>query len=335
MGLCDRVGGRYFKYHGGIKMNAYRIKLTAFISAVILIACASMAAAAGRQKLVSVDWLARNLKAHNVVVLDVGAFTQYERTHIPGAVRAFGPWQTMNDEFVGFMMPKTEDLVRMLRSYGVNNNSYVILYDEGVTAQDTAKSARALWTLETLGHDKVAILNGGFAAWKQAGKPLSSEPTVARPGNFTGEFMKSRLATMSDVKKALHSPGVVFVDNRLPEEDFGHEKKSYIKRYGHLPGSRLWPADFMTNAGMEFSPSFMRAAAELRKMAKGVGIPADKNVEIITYSNRGLQAAMGYYVLHDLLGYRNVKLFDGSVLEAAADKSVPMEMNSWGYKKKL
>jgi thiosulfate/3-mercaptopyruvate sulfurtransferase len=316
-------------------MNTYKVKLAGFLAAVILIACSSGSIAAGTQNLVSVDWLARNLRTPNIVVLDVGAFTQYERNHIPGAVKAFGPWQTMDDRFVGFMMPKVEDLVRMLRSYGVNNNSYVILYDEGVTAQDTSKSARALWTLHALGHDRVAILDGGFAAWKQANKKLSDEPMVPMPGNFTGRLVKSKLATMSEVKKALRSAAVVFVDDRLPEEDFGHEKKSYIKRYGHLPGSRLWPADFMTNAGIEFSPSFMRDTAELQQMAKGIGIPADKNVEIITYSNRGLQAAMGYFVLHDLLGYRNVRLFDGSMLEAAADNSVPMKTNGWGYKKKM
>jgi len=316
-------------------MRTYKVKMTALFAAVILIAGASAAVAAGTQKLVSVDWLARNLKTPNVVVLDVGAFTQYERGHIPGAVKAFGPWQTMNDKFVGFMMPKVKDLVHMLQSYGVNNNSYVIFYDEGVTAQDTAKSARALWTLEALGHDKVAILDGGFAAWKQAHKAVSGEPVAPFPGNFRGKLVRSKLATIRDVKKALHSSNVVFLDDRLPDEDFGHEKESYIKRFGHLPESRLWPADFMTNAGMEFSPSFMRDNAELEQMAKGVGIPEDKNAEIITYSNRGLQAAMGYYVLHDLLGYRNVKLFDGSMLEAAADKSVTINTNGWGYKKKM
>lgn len=315
--------------------NIYRVRLAAILAAVILIASAAAAAAAGTKKLVSVDWLAGNLKNPSIVVLDVGSFTQYERGHIPGAVKAFGPWQTMNDEFVGFMMPKVEDLVKMLRSYGVNNSSYVILYDEGVTAQDTAKSARALWTLHALGHDKVAILDGGFAGWKQAHKPVTAKATVPRPGTFEGKLVESKLATMGEVKKALHSAGVIFLDNRLPEEDFGHEKKSYIKRYGHLPESRLWPADFMTNAGVEFSPSFMRDTAELRKMAKGVGIPSDKNAEIITYSNRGIQAAMGYFVLHDLLGYRNVKLFDGSILEAAADKTAPMSTNGWGYKKKM
>jgi len=316
-------------------MNTNKVKQVAVFVAVILMAYTSGAAAAGKQKLVSVDWLAKNMKEPHIVVLDVGAFTQYERGHIPGAVKAFGPWQTMNDKFVGFMMPKVEDLVQMLRSYGVSNESEIILYDEGVTAQDTAKSARALWTLHALGHDNVAILDGGFAAWKQAGKTVSAEPVVPRPGNFTGELVKSKLATVKEVKKALHASGVVFVDNRLPEEDFGHEKKSFIKRHGHLPGSRLWPADFMTNAGIEFSPSFMKDTADLQQMAKGVGLPSDKNVEIITYSNRGTQAAMGYFVLHDLLGYRNVRLFDGSMLEAAADESIPVETNGWGYKKKM
>jgi len=181
----------------------------------------------------------------------------------------------------------------------------------------------------------VAILDGGFAAWKDAGKPVSSEPVVPWPGNFSGTLVSAKVATLVEVKKALGSSRMVFVDNRLPDEHFGQEKRSYVKRYGHLPGSRLWPASFMTNAGSDFSPSSMRDMAELKEMAEGVGIPTDKNVEIITYSTQGLEAAMGYFVLHDLLGYKNVKLFDGSILESAADKSVPMETNSWGYKKHL
>jgi len=316
-------------------MNTYKGKLAAFFAAAILVACSYGAAAAESQRLVSIDWLAKNLEAPNVVVLDVGAFTLHEKGHIPGAVKAFGPWQTMNDEFVGFMMPKVDNLVQMLRGFGVNNDSYVIVYDEGVTAQDTAKSARAVWTLEAMGHTNVAILDGGFEAWKQAGKAISAEPTIPMPGNFTGDLVQSKLATMSEVKKALQSSGVVFVDARLPQESFGHEKKSYIKRFGHLPGSRLLPADFMTRAGVDFSPSFMRNTEVLQLMAQGVGIPADKDAEIVTYSNRGIQAAMGYFVLHDLLGYRNVKVFDGSMLEAAADESVPMDTNGWGYKKKM
>jgi 3-mercaptopyruvate sulfurtransferase SseA len=113
-----------------------------------------------------------------------------------------------------------------------------------------------------------------------------------------------------------------------------HEKKSYEKRYSHLPGSRLWTASFMTNAGNNFSPSYMRNMAEPKEMAEGVGIPKDKNGEIITYDKQGLQGAMGYFVLHCLLGDGNVRLFDGSILESAQDKrSILME--TLGYKKHL
>jgi len=313
-------------------MNLCKVKLMGLLAALIVSALAPAAALAEAGSLVSVDWLAKNLKNPEVVILDVQMFFHYEKKHIPGAVKAFGPWHMENDKYQPYMMPPVNDLVRMLRGYGVNKNSYVVLYDEGVTVDDTAKSARALWTLEALGHDKVAILDGGFAAWQQADQPVSSKPVVPiMAGNFTGRLMADKLATLEEVKKKIGSGKVVLVDTRLPEEDFGHEKKSYIKRYGHLPDSKLWPADAMTNAGEEFSPSFMRDINDLAAMASGVGIPADKDVEIITYSNQGMQAALGYYVLHDLLGYRNVKVFDGSILEAAADESVPMERFSWGF----
>jgi len=315
-------------------MNMHKIRLAGMLLLAMIVAFPSGGVLAeDKDSLVSIDWLAKNLNTPGIVILDVGAFTHYEKNHIPGAVKAFGPWQTMNDTFVGFMMPKVDDLVQMLRGYGVNNDSFVIVYDEGVTAQDTCKSARALWTLHALGHDKVAILNGGFAAWEQAEKPVTTEAAFPAAGNFSGQLVRAKVADLADVKKKLTSPAVVFVDNRSPDEHFGHEKKSNISRFGHLPGSRLWPASFVTNAGVELSPSFMKDTAVLQQMAAGVGIPEDRDTEIITYSNTGLQAAMGYFVLHDLLGYKNVRLFDGSILESTADKNIAMEKNGWGHKK--
>lgn len=156
---------------------------------------------ASGESLVSVDWLAKNLKKKDMVILDVSAFTQYEKNHIPGAVKAFGPWQTMNDEFVGFMMPKMDDLVQMLQNFGVNNDSFVVVYDEGITVKDTAKSARALWTLHALGHDSVAMLDGGFSAWERAEKPISTNVVVTAPGNFKADFKAAKVATLAEVKE--------------------------------------------------------------------------------------------------------------------------------------
>ncbi len=281
--------------------------------------------------LVSVKWLAKNLNKSNMVILDVGAFTHYEKTHIPGAVKAFGPWMTMSEDFVGFMMPEVTGLVKMIKGYGVNNKSLVIIYDEGITADDTAKSARALWTLHALGHDNVAILDGGFAGWDQMEKPVSNKPATPDAGNFTGKLVTSKVATLAEVEKKTHNSKVVFVDNRIVDHFFGKEKNSEVDRFGHIPGARLWPESYMSDAGINLSPSYLKSVKVLGKMAAGVGIPADKNTEIITYSNHGLTAAMGYFVLHDMLGYNNVKVFDGSMLEYAAAQKAPLDRHNWGY----
>ncbi|VAW42544.1 hypothetical protein MNBD_DELTA03-512 [hydrothermal vent metagenome] len=286
-------------------------------------------AMAGNSPLVSVKWLANNINRSNMVILDVSDFTHYEKNHIPGAVKAFGPWMTMNHDFVGFMMPKVSDLNSMIRSYGVNNNSFIVIYAEGVTAADTAKSARALWTLQALGHNKVAILNGGFTAWERSGEAISARAATPDPGNFSGTLKKGMVVSFADVQSELHSPGVTFVDTRLPDQYFGKEKNSEVARFGHIPGSLLWPASYITNAGVNLSPSYFKDVKVLRQMAAGVGIPADKNAKIITYSNHGKSAALTYFVLHDILGYQNVSIYDGSMLQYAVTKA-SLNTFQWG-----
>ncbi len=304
------------------------------IGVLLFMFCLPLLAQAAEHSLVSVDWLANNLKKKDLVILDVSEFIHYEKGHIPGAVKAFGPWMTMNREFVGFMMPAEEDLVDMLRGYGVNNDSLVVVYDEGITSKDTARSARALWNLHALGHTKVAILDGGMAAWEQSEKPISTKAAAPLSGDFSGKMHPDKLATLEEVRKKLGSSTVFFVDNRLPEYYFGHEKNAEIRRPGHLPGALLWPAEYMTIAGEDFAPSYFRKTEELGQMARGIHLPEDRDTEIITYSNHGLAAAMGYFVLHDQLGYQNVRIYDGSILEAAEVKAVPMVVNTWGWEKK-
>ncbi|MCF6187255.1 MAG: hypothetical protein L3J49_07245 [Desulfobulbaceae bacterium] len=304
---------------------------TSLLGVLLFMFCLPGLTLAAQSSLVSVDWLAKNLNKSKLVILDVSEFIHYEKGHVPGAVKAFGPWMSMNREFVGFMMPPEADLVDMIKGYGVSNDSFVVVYDEGITPKDTAKSARALWTLHTLGFDKVAILDGGMAAWEQTEKPVSTKAVAPLGGDFTGKMVASKVATLADVKKKIGSSKVYFVDNRLADQYFGHEKNSEISRAGHIPGALLWPQGFMTIAGVDFAPSYFRKTKELEQMAKGIHLPADKNVEVITYSNHGLAAAMGYFVLHDLLGYKNVKIFDGSILEASAADDVPMVVNRWGW----
>ena len=288
-------------------------------------------ALAGTPRLISVGWLAKHLNRRNLIVLDVRTFSQYEQGHIPRAVKAFGPWQTENKDFLGFMTPPVSNLVDMLRSFGVKNDSFIVIYDAGVTADDTAKSARALWTLEYLGHTKVAILNGGYEAWKQAGMATTTAAEAPDRGNFTAKIKVHKLVSLNEVNALLLTRKATFVDMRDLAEYIGHEKKEYIPKYGHLKGALPLPASYLTIGGHNFSPSFLRTQRELMAIARGISLPRNKSRTIVVYSNHGTRAALGYYVFHDILGYKDVRLYDGSMLEAASDDSVPIARYSWGY----
>ena len=108
-------------------MNSHKTKLAGLLAALMVLAVLPAAALARTGALVSVDWLVKNLNNPEVVVLDVGEFFHYEKKHIPGAVKAFGPWQTVNEQHQGSMMPPVADLVGMIRGYGVNQDSLVVL----------------------------------------------------------------------------------------------------------------------------------------------------------------------------------------------------------------
>ncbi len=296
-----------------------------------MLLCAAVTAGAAdsaTKPLVSTDWLKAHLNDQNVVVLDVRTFPKYIKSHIPGAVRAFGPWRSMNSRFIGFMTPPVDELQEMLRGFGVSNGSMVVIYDQGMTSSDTARSARVLWTLNLLGHKRCAILDGGFNAWEQDAFPVTSKPTIPERGDFTASPDDSLVITADQLQK---ESNVILVDNREPFHHFGHEKKAFVKKFGHIKGSLLMPAAYMTIGGQNFSPAFLRTREELQQMAAGVGIPSDRFAEIVVYSNTGEEAALGYFVLTKILGYSNVRLFDGSMLEAAKLPAMQIVRYSWGW----
>jgi thiosulfate/3-mercaptopyruvate sulfurtransferase len=134
---------------------------------------------------------------------------------------------------------------------------------------------------------------------------------------------------MQEVTANLKSKEWLLVDDRNALQYFGSTKNPNALRFGHLPGALSFPAAFMTNAGANRAPATLRSKEELMTMARGVGIPADRKTKIITYCNSGQQAGMAYFVLHDLLGYKNVKVYDGSILEYSQAEDMPLVKYTW------
>jgi thiosulfate/3-mercaptopyruvate sulfurtransferase len=290
------------------------------------------AAIAGTAPLVSTAWLEQNMGTPGMVIIDVRTSANYDFGHIPGAVSMpYSGWEPYNRKTMCQMMPSPEDLTTLLRSLGVNQSSHVVIYDAGNTALDATEGGAAVWIMESMGHENVSYLDGGFTKWTFEGRIIDKKTPTPQQGDFTAKLDPSKVATLKDVIHNLKTKEAIFFDDRSAVQHFGVEKRADVVRYGHIPGSINFPIDFMTNAGTNRSPATIKSLKEVEAMAKGVGLPGDKNRPIIVYCNSAQQAGMGYFILHDIMGYRNVKTYDGSMLEYAQDRKLPLVRFSWGF----
>ncbi|HEB50728.1 MAG TPA: sulfurtransferase [Desulfobulbus sp.] len=286
---------------------------------------------AGTTPLVSTQWLAKNLGAKNLVIIDVRTETNYGVGHIPGSFNIpYVGWEPFNEKRQCQLMPTPAEFTKMLQAIGVNKDSHVVVYDHGNSIGDATKGAATVWILEAMGHTKVSYLNGGFTKWTFEGRIIDNKKPQASPGNFVARLDGSKVAELKEVIARMKKKGVVLVDARNSNQHFGDDKRGDVERYGHIPGSISLPAPFLNNAGANRAPATIRDEKQLARMVKGVGIPADKNTEIIVYCNTGQFAGLNYVVLHDILGYKNVSVYDGSMLEYGADEDLPLVRFAWG-----
>lgn len=287
--------------------------------------------------LVSTAWLQKHLKTPGVVIIDVRTESNYNFSHLPGAVSLpyLTKWEPVNQEKMCRLMATPEEFTKEMRKLGVNNSSHVIIYDQGNTAGDATEGGASMWIMQTMGHNNVSYLDGGFTKWTFEGRRIVGQKygmkgvTAPKPGNFTARLDQSKLATTQDVVQDLKARRWLLLDNRNAFQYFGTTKEAAASRYGHIPGAISLPAAFLVNAGTNKAPATLRSKRELEAMVRGVGIPANRDTEIITYCNSAQQSGMGFFVLHDLLGYRHVKCYDGSILQYSAERSLPMVLYTW------
>ncbi len=312
-------------------MKIKLIRIIYIIALLIPLGFVSQAACRALPSLIETDWLAHNLDAKNVVLIDVRTASNYGVGHLPGAVNMpYAEWNTFNDGQGYQLLLPPADFSKKIRALGVSSSSMVIIYDHGNTTSDATKGTYALWALEAMGHDNVSYLNGGFTKWTFEGRIIDNKKPVVQPGNFTARVNSDKIATLADVKSLLNSDKVVFVDARNSNQFFGVDKRADVARFGHISGAISFPAPFLNNAGINRAPAVIMSPQKLTAMAAGLGLPQDKNKELIIYCNTGQYAAMDYFILHDILGYQKARLFDGSMLEYAANYKLPLVKYSWG-----
>ncbi|MDZ7795290.1 MAG: sulfurtransferase [Spirochaetia bacterium] len=254
----------------------------------------------------------------NIVVVDVRDEGDYEAGHLPGAVNTFRKDYGARGGEYNLMCMRVDSakIHELLGTLGIDGNSRIIVYSAG----SGFDSFRFAWLVTMYGHDreKVHIIDGFFPAWKAAGLPTTTDKPSVSPVRYQppGTVDESRLALIEDVDRALKDPNVIILDTRTPAEWWGIAQYEGASRKGHIPGA------IHINYAENFTDEGIKSAAELRALYEAAGVTPDK--EIIAYCQSGIRSSLTTTILADVLGYPNVKNYDGSWVEWSYDRDRPV-----------
>jgi len=273
--------------------------------------------------LVDTDWVAANLGNPAIRVLEVDEDTEaYGQGHIRAAIGVH--WKDdlqdpIRRDFIG-----PEAFGSLMGRLGIGNETEVVLYG----GNNNWFAAYAYWYFKYYGHDPVRLMNGGRKKWELEGRELTSDGSAVAPTSRyrTREPVHEIRALRKFVEESVfESSAFGLVDVRSPEEYRGevlappHLPQEQAQRPGHIPGARNIPwAKAVDSATGAFLP-----IEQLRSLYEGQGLTPDK--EVIAYCRIGERSAHTWFVLHELLGYPNVRNYDGSWTEWGSMVGVPIE----------
>jgi thiosulfate/3-mercaptopyruvate sulfurtransferase len=286
------------------------------------------------QYLVDTSWLAEHLEDPGVRVLDVTAKLTsslvnradeecYAQGHIPGSV----PFDVASgrgvlsdpDAALPWMWPPAEQVEAALAQVGVSNDTQVVLVARTPRAgidSGTMWCTRAWWTLHHLGV-RCAILRGGIEAWEAEGRPLVTDRPEVPAGSFrvSGDWRRAR-ATAADVLDALGSGRACVVD-ALPSSTYDGVDPGYGPRKGHITGAVNVPFRSL----IEGETAAFADADTIERHLRDAGLLEAERV--VTYCGGAIAATVDAFALA-LFGHGDVAVYDGSLMEWAADPSLPM-----------
>jgi thiosulfate/3-mercaptopyruvate sulfurtransferase len=269
--------------------------------------------------LVDAEWAKAHLTDPNVRFVEVDVdTTAYEQSHIPGAVG--WNWTSQLSDGIRRDIASREDFSALLSASGIGPDTTVILYGDN----NNWFAAWAYWQLKLYGHADVRIIDGGRKFWLDNGLPLSTDVAqVAATGYQLPEADFALRAFRDDILPRLGDPALTLVDVRSPAEFNGEiiappGMSETAQRAGHIPGAASVPWAQTVREDGRF-----KSEDELRALYEAKGVTPDKDV--IAYCRIGERSSHTWFVLHELLGYRRVRNYDGSWTEYGSLIGVPIE----------
>lgn len=266
--------------------------------------------------LVDTQWLMDHLNDPTVRVVEVDMSPEpYKDAHIPGAVF----WNIFTDLLLPDLRMNLDptDLEKLLSRSGISSETTVIAYGSypGI-------GAWIFWILKMFGHNKVYVLNGGYQKWVAENRPLVAELSNFAPTQYHASSPDANLRVLQpEVQASLNRTDCVLVDVRTAQEYCGEifmiEPPNPTERGGHIPGAIHLEHTLTMNEDGTF-----KSAQELHALYTNLGITTDK--EVFPYCAIGGRSAYTWFVLKYLLGYPNVRNYDGSWNEWSRLPEVPI-----------
>ena len=272
--------------------------------------------------LVSTDWVEQHREDENVKVFEANEdVLLYDTGHIPGAQKV--DWVSDLNDAVRRDYINAQELQDFLRSKGVDDDTTIVLYGD----KNNWWAAYTLWVFRLFGVDDVKLMDGGRARWVEEGRDLSTDVPSYPEGNITVKKRDDSVirAFRQDVEKHVEGKGQL-VDVRSPEEYAGTRlhmpdyPNEGALRGGHVPGARNVP----WSRAVDPDTHTFKSADELREIyEQEQGLKGEKPV--ITYCRIGERSSHTWFVLSELLGYPNVRNYDGSWTEWGNLVGAPIE----------
>ena len=240
-------------------------------------------------------------------LIDLRKPEAFNQGHLPGAQNVWRTDITDTSFAYGGMMPSQIHMEQLLSKLGITSSDTILIYDDKAECD----AARLWWILKFYGHPHIKLLNGGLKAWVAAKGQLSNSEAKPEPSNY--QFLAQPDSTIHASADLVHSiltnDQVILLDTRATEE-FNGKLKDGAARGGHIENAKNldWAMAVDFNGTHKFLDT-----DQLKANFKTVGIDGDKPV--ITYCHSGVRSAHTLFVLTELLGYRNIKNYDGSWIE--------------------
>ncbi|MGZ5408316.1 MAG: sulfurtransferase [Aeromicrobium sp.] len=267
--------------------------------------------------LVTTDWVEDHLSDPSIVLIEVDEDAEaYDKGHIAGAIKL--DWRKDLQDGIRHDFISKDRLEALLSERGVSNDDTVVFYG----GNNNWFAAYAYWYLKLYGHDNLRLLDGGRKKWELESRELTAEvPTRAATTYVAKEPDNDIRAFRDEVIAAIGVKNLI--DVRSPDEFAGrllapaHLPQEAAQIAGHIPTAGNVPWSKAANDDGTF-----RSDEELKALYAGVGLDEDKDT--IAYCRIGERSSHTWFVLHEILGYPNVKNYDGSWSEYGSLRAVPV-----------